>query len=108
VRRRKPPNWLREPPSWVLLLVVAILASHVLSLVIRFIQGFTGSQSLIVAAELIIILVLVVIAMHEYFMPQREGEESAQVWYNHPFSILVLCVSFAIASMFIYAGSAPV
>lgn len=91
---------IKHPPLILVAILIAILAAHALKIVFDFINKRQQSNSLIISLELIVVLVLGYLVIHQYV--ERVMDESPTKSHYEPFLTACLLVFFTIISMFIY------
>jgi len=64
---------IRNPPTWLIVIVISVLTAHALDKVIEIVNRHKGHNGLIPILELFVILVLGFLAIHAYRMARRSG-----------------------------------
>jgi hypothetical protein len=95
-------EFVRSPPSWIVLIVIAILTAHAIDKLIKIVRG--GVSHLIEILELYIALVLSFLAIHSYYEGMLPGRIQTQ-WYDQPLALVVALIFFCFASIGLYLAS---
>lgn len=94
--------------AWIGAVLTLWTASHALHSVLEWLNDrYKGHNHLIAIIEVLMILIIGIIAMHEYFHPRIANEQSEDALLKSPIFILVLMVIFSLLSIFIYQMKPP-
>ena len=88
---------IHNPPAIITAIFVAIVAAHVIHVVLKFISQKTQQNSLIITLEIIVVIVISYIALELYLKKPSEKHSSIE-----PFLMVVLLVVFTLLSSFVY------
>ena len=97
-------NLVRNPPSWIVAVVIAILTAHAIDKLVAFIARRRSHNGLIPILELFVVLVLSFLALHSYYEGMFKIVDQGP-WYDRPFGLIVALVMYALGSMTLYLVS---
>src|SRR6266496_5540750 len=92
---------LRNPPSWLFAIVIAVLTAHALDKLIEVVTRQRRQNGVIPILEIFIVMVLSFLAIHSYY----EGALTSnghQEWYDRPFALVIALVLFGFGSIGLY------
>ncbi len=96
---------IRNPPAWVLAVIVAIIFAHVLNIVASLLIKFTDkgylARRLSFILELIIVGVTVIVILKMIFHQEVSGE-GPKSWIDHPLSLLCFLALISFLSMVVH------
>ena len=95
---------VRDPPSWFVAIMIALLAAHALDKLYGLIAKRRNQNGLIAILELFIVFVLSFLALHSYYEGILTAHGSSD-WYDRPFALVVALIVFGIGSMVLYVVS---
>lgn len=94
--------------AWAGAALTVWMVSHALHHVLGWVsQKYKGHNHLIAIIEVVLLLVLSVIVLHEYLHPKVSHNETPHSFVDGPSFIVLQMVVFAIASLWIYQRSQP-
>lgn len=96
-------EFIRNPPTWLLVIGISVLSAHALDKVIDVVNRHKGHNGLVPILELFVIFVLGFLAIHAYY----EGiikDRSEIHWYDKPFALVGALVFYALGSMVLYVA----
>jgi hypothetical protein len=99
-------EFLRNPPSWIVAILMAVLTAHALDRLIEVVTRHRRQNGVIPILEIFIVMVLSFLAIHAYY----EGEVTNaphQEWYDRPFALVIALVFFGLSSVGLYLVSRP-
>ena len=96
-------RFLRSPPMIILVIVAAVLVTHVLRLIFRHVDKWSGHEGdvLVLIIELVITLVVAALTLKVYVFDNLSPASHA-AWYEAPIFVLISLLLFALASMLMY------
>ena len=97
-------NLVRNPPSWIVAVVIAILTAHAIDKLVEFVARRRSHNGLVPILELFVVLVLSFLALHSYYEGMFKTEDH-DLWYDRPFGLIVALVVYALGSMALYLVS---
>jgi hypothetical protein len=94
-------EFVRNPPSWLVAVIVAVLVSHALDKLIEVVRQRPTHNGLVPIMELFSVFVLSFLALHAYYEGVFKGKGHS-AWYEGPFALVVTLCVFALASIGLY------
>lgn len=93
---------IRNPPLWILVVIVALLVAHVISHIARTVDSLSADKRLFEVLEIVIVVVLTTLIFKLAFFESIEGGSVLHEWYKDWPSMLVLLLIFTFASLAAY------
>ena len=95
---------IRDPPSWIVAVVIAVLTAHAIEKLLEVLTRRKSHNGLIPILELFIVLVLSFLAIHSSY-EETIKTANHQQWYDRPFALVGALVLFGLGSMWLYLVS---
>ena len=96
---------IRNPPLWVLAIIMAIVTAHALKKIIEVIaQRKLPPDTVIPILEFFIVVVLSYLAIHSYYEGALK-DRTVDKWYDHPFVLVVALIVFGFGSICLFLVS---
>jgi len=95
-------QFLRDPPSWIIALLVALLVAHVMRTTATIVAGLSTKKSLFEVLELFVVLTLGTLTFKSFYWETIERGGALHEWYEHPLFMLAILLITTAVSMFGY------
>jgi protein-S-isoprenylcysteine O-methyltransferase Ste14 len=94
-------EFVRNPPWWMIAILIAILTAHALDKLIEFVMKRRGHNGLIPILELFIVFVIGFLVVHSYYESSIKTTHE-DGWANQPFALVIALALFGLGSIALY------
>jgi hypothetical protein len=98
-------DFIRNPPYWILAVLVVVLAGHAVDRAIHIALSRSGRNGVIPILEFFGAIVIGLIVLHSYTETLFKSETNEMDWYDSPIILILALIVFLLGSMALYLVS---